>query len=267
MTGVRAAAMRRGWGGSPGFRWRGGEVSRLEGLSDAVFGFAITLLVVSLEVPHSFDQLLGTMRNFPAFGICFTLLLVIWHAHYVFFRRYGLSDGTTLFLNSALLFVVLFYVYPLKFVFTLMLQQILGTGSGEIPLTIRPDQGAGLLMTYAAGFMAVFGVFAFLYLHAWRRRRELELTAVERFDTVTSIQVHLIYVTVGFASFLIAAILGRRGVLPAGLVFFALGPALGFHGAARGRGRRSVQSRDSGAPVPEAPERPTSPGGGPAPGP
>jgi hypothetical protein len=34
-----------------GFRWRGREVSRLEALSDAVFGFAITLLAVTLE-PH-----------------------------------------------------------------------------------------------------------------------------------------------------------------------------------------------------------------------
>ena len=33
------------------FRWRSREISRLEGLSDAVFGFAITLLIVSLEVP------------------------------------------------------------------------------------------------------------------------------------------------------------------------------------------------------------------------
>ena len=34
------------------FRWRSHDVSRIEGLSDAVFGFAVTLLVVSLEVPR-----------------------------------------------------------------------------------------------------------------------------------------------------------------------------------------------------------------------
>ncbi|HEX6384557.1 MAG TPA: hypothetical protein VF177_07805 [Anaerolineae bacterium] len=46
-----------------GFQWRSREVSRLEGLSDAVMGFALTLLVVSLEVPQTFDDLLYTMRG------------------------------------------------------------------------------------------------------------------------------------------------------------------------------------------------------------
>jgi hypothetical protein len=43
----------------PHFRWRGGEITRLEGFTDAVFAFAVTLLVVSLEVPHMFEELLA----------------------------------------------------------------------------------------------------------------------------------------------------------------------------------------------------------------
>jgi uncharacterized membrane protein len=66
----RNAAQEHGIGVEKHFRWRGGEITRLEGFSDAVFAFALTLLVVSLEVPHTFDELLDTIRGFPAFGIC-----------------------------------------------------------------------------------------------------------------------------------------------------------------------------------------------------
>ena len=51
-------------GDSMKFRWRSHEVSRIEGLSDAVFAFAVTLLVVSLEVPKTFAELMHAMRCF-----------------------------------------------------------------------------------------------------------------------------------------------------------------------------------------------------------
>jgi hypothetical protein len=82
--------------GRPGFRWRGGEASRLEGLSDAVFAFAVTLLVVSLEVPKTFDELLVVLRGFFAFAVCFSILFWVWYDHYRFFRRYGLADSLEL---------------------------------------------------------------------------------------------------------------------------------------------------------------------------
>jgi hypothetical protein len=59
---MRRRLEQQGFGADHGFRWRGGDISRLEGLSDAVFAFAVTLLVVSLEVPETFDELLGDAR-------------------------------------------------------------------------------------------------------------------------------------------------------------------------------------------------------------
>src|SRR5580765_3000292 len=147
------------------FRWRSHEISRIEGLSDAVFGFAITLLVVSLEVPKTFNELLEAMHGFGAFAICFTLLFFVWYNQYKFFRRYGLKDTVTVVLNGALLFVVLFYVYPLKFLFTAVVDRFTG-GHGEVrlpngnvvPMIENNEQMASLMTIFNLGYLAVFGV-------------------------------------------------------------------------------------------------------------
>src|SRR6516225_8221470 len=116
---------------TPGqFRKRGREISRIEAFSDVVFGFALTLLVVSLEVPRTFAGLIEDMRGFLPFAVCFAVLAYVWWAHHQFFRRYGLDDVVTAVLNFVLLFVVLFYVYPLKFMFTGIFNE--WSGRGEV---------------------------------------------------------------------------------------------------------------------------------------
>ena len=165
----------------PGFRLRGLEVTRLESFSDAVFGFALTLLVVSLDVPKSFDDLVATMRGFPAFAICFLLLALIWNGHYKFSRRYGLDDGTTRFLTCVMLFLVLFYVYPLKFLFNVSVTSLL-FGAGP-PAQMSGSQFSTLLVIYGLGFAAVYAASALLYVHAYRLRDALELNELEKFDT------------------------------------------------------------------------------------
>lgn len=69
------------------FPWRGGEITRLEAFCDVVFGFALTLLVVSLEVPSTYAALMKDMRGFLPFAVCFSQLVMIWLAHYKFSRR------------------------------------------------------------------------------------------------------------------------------------------------------------------------------------
>ena len=117
------------------FRWRSSEITRIEGLSDAVFAIAVALLIVSVEVPKSFDELMTVIRGFFAFAICFALLLQVWHEQYRFFRRYNLQDSTSIFLNCTLLFLVLFYVYPLKFLFNLSITGLLFGGGAPMSMT------------------------------------------------------------------------------------------------------------------------------------
>ena len=165
----------------PGFRLRGQGVTRLESFSDAVFGFALTLLVVSLDVPKSFNDLVNTMRGFPAFAICFLLLALIWNGHYKFCRRYGLDDGTTRFLTCVMLFLVLFYVYPLKFLFNVSVTGLL-LGAGP-PARMSGAQFSTLLVIYGLGLAAVYAAAALLNVHAYRLRDQLELNELEKYDT------------------------------------------------------------------------------------
>ena len=72
------------------------DVTRLETLSDGVFAFSATLLVVSLEVPRRFTELVANLYGFIAFGLTFTALILIWSAHRGFFRRHQLADGWTI---------------------------------------------------------------------------------------------------------------------------------------------------------------------------
>ncbi|HEY6350074.1 MAG TPA: TMEM175 family protein [Candidatus Angelobacter sp.] len=167
------------------FLWRGGEITRLEAFTDAVFAFAVTLLVVSLEVPKTFAELLMAMKGFVSFAICFTILVQVWYEHYVFSRRYGLQTPYTVFLNSVLIFVVLFFVYPLKFLFTLLVGGLSGGVLATHPLeeTIRLSQVPALMVIYSLGFAAVSAVFTLLFRYAYNLRKELDLNEYEALRT------------------------------------------------------------------------------------
>jgi uncharacterized membrane protein len=215
------------------FRLRAKEVSRVEAFSDIVFGFALTLIVVSLEVPKTFSALMEEIGGFLGFAICFAILMWIWHCHYTFFRRYDLKDGQTIVLNTILLFLVLFYVYPMKFIFEL------ATGHLHDP---GPGDPATLYLIYALGFAAIFTVLLLLHVHAWRKRDELQLNEVELHDTASHMIMYGAYIAIGLMSAAIALLARKLAILGfAGWIYFLLGPVSAFIGARRGFQRRSIE--------------------------
>jgi uncharacterized membrane protein len=199
-----------------GFRPRGTEPSRIDAFSDVVFGFALTLLVVSLEVPKTFDELLIMLHGFFPFALCFLLLTLVWIQHYRFFRRFGLHDMATIWVNALLLFVVLFYVYPLKFLFTVALTKTNGAAFSS------PMQNRHMMVLYGVGFAAVYGLLALLNYQAWRQRRELGLSRLEEILTLSYILEVGAAAAVGLLSCVVAWLLPPKQAGWAGMTYFLI---------------------------------------------
>jgi uncharacterized membrane protein len=222
----------RAYGGRverPKFRRRGLAVSRLEGFSDAVFAFALTLLVVSLQVPQSFEELIRTLSGFLPFALSFTLFTFIWYQHYAFFRRYGLEDPVTVVLNSALLLVVLFFVFPLKFLFSIAVSNV----------RLEPEQLQRLFTIYGLGFTAVFLIIALLYVNAYRQRANLELNSIEAFDTASDIWANITVAAVGLGSVALAQFPATINF--AGFFYFAIAIVRTVYETLSARRRRRVE--------------------------
>lgn len=221
------------------FRWRGEGVSRLENLSDIVFAFAVSFLVASAEVPTTFDELQAAMADFVAIGLCFAVILVVWYVHYLFFRRYGLEDGRTVLLNSLLLFLILLYVYPLRFLASFQTDLLTGRIVGpEISRVLTFGQVPALQAIYAGGYAAVFGLFALLYRHALVKADELGLDPVERALTRQRIRGNLTHMAVAVACVALAFVLPLQWTPLSGATFFALWPLLAWD---RRRSAREVE--------------------------
>jgi uncharacterized membrane protein len=217
------------------------DISRIEGFSDAVFGFALTLLVVSLDVPRSYEQLMDLMRGFPSFACCFALLLWLWHEHNVFFRRYGLQDGVTVVLNGGLLFMILLYVYPLKFMFDSLFARFIPTSHPHVDMELY--QLANASSVYAAGFILMMLMFVLLYTRAHAKRHDLGLTELETFDLRALRGHHIVSVSVGFMALAVATVAPLMFVPFSPMMFGLLGPGHGLWAVRHGRQRKALESR------------------------
>lgn len=168
------------------FRTRGAEVSRIEGFSDAVFGFAITLLVISGKAPDTFSELIGFGHAVLPFLASFRVLFIIWRAQFDFFRRYGLEDRRTIRLTGVLLSIVLLAVYPVRFLATFVLDVLpraIVAGNDSMRAVMGFNDIWKLIFIYAVGFTGVSFIFSRLYAHAATQHAVIELSALELFDT------------------------------------------------------------------------------------
>src|SRR5215469_3706871 len=93
------------------------ETSRVEAFSDGVFAVAVTLLILTIQVPS------GTTTNIPmhiveqlpfflAYAVSFLSILVMWANHHGIFNLVIRTDRVLIVLNGVLLMLITFFDYP-----------------------------------------------------------------------------------------------------------------------------------------------------------
>lgn len=117
---------------------------------------------------------------------------------------------------------------------------------GSLVPVVRREDTALMMLVYGLGYVAVFAVFALLHLHAWRRRDALELSEVERFETVDNVREGLLNVGIGALSIGIAIVGGPRYAAFAGFTYMLVGPAMAANAMWAARRRERLVARLAG---------------------
>lgn len=192
------------------------NISRVEAFSDAVFAFAATLMVVNFDMSADFESIgKADATSFLSFAVSFFVLVGLWWVHYNFFRRTNYMDNWILALNAVLLFVVLYYVFPLKS----LVQSIMGEG-----ITTR-NSLASLFVLYGIGFLLIFLCVSLMYHRAFKKSKSPK----DSIELYFYFRHFLIFVLVGAISVALASLkIGIRFGLP-GFAYAILGPLCAMH--------------------------------------
>ena len=98
----------------------------------------------------------------------------------MYFRRYGLDDFVTILLNLGYLAIILFYVYPLKFLFSVLLTSWTGINlfpkAIEKGLVVLDNHDFPLLIIlFSAGYFFIWLLLYVMHARAFGFAKKLEL--------------------------------------------------------------------------------------------
>ncbi|GJM09656.1 MAG: hypothetical protein DHS20C11_19320 [Lysobacteraceae bacterium] len=219
---------------------RGLEMTRTEVFVDAAFAFAVTMLVISFDsIPTNYDEIIVAIKGIPAFIVAVMQLVWIWYTHNRWSRRYGLDDAKTVVLSTALLIVVLVYIYPMR----IMAQGFFSWVSGDyFPANFSLssyDQLADMFVFLGTGFIALCLVFVAMYRHAASCQHALRLNAREIYETNTRQYLWLGTSLAGVICILLAWVIPAPQVPFAGFAFSLLMVWMPLYRVYRRRGQPS----------------------------
>ena len=190
---------------------------RLEAFSDGVIAIAITLLVLTLKVPHVgkgdlFNALTDIWPSFVAFLISFVVIGIMWVSHHSMFERIASVDRGLLFLNLGLLLGIAFLPFP-----TSLLATYLREGGDNSHLAAA---------FYSSTMVGIGVAFLLMWAHL-ARHPELLISGISpdriRVAMRRSLVSPVVYgITVGLAFVSAIACLVIYGIVAG---YFAMGPS------------------------------------------
>lgn len=195
---------------------------------------------------------------FSVLFFCALLLFSIWNEHKTFFLRYGLEDKKTILLNFLLVFVILYYIYPMKYLFSYLgtvffvkMKLSLGDHSDGLQLALtnlkqadlETEQWSDLMLRFGFGLLAIYFIFMLLYMNAKQKKLQLNLNRIELFKTQSSIQEYFILVSITVLSILFVLMFKHDGFLYSSLIYLLIPIALLIHQRYRKRRLMKVKNQ------------------------
>lgn len=173
-------------------------------------------MVASLEVPQTFTELKTITRGAIPFFCTVALVFMFWYQQYIFFRRYGLNDLYTIVLNLAYLAVVIFYIYPLKFLFSLFISAWGGldlfTEAKEKGLVILTNEEfPQLIILFSVGYILIWMIIYLMHRHVLKTHGIFAFSAFEKLVTEKETRGAILNALIGISA-LIFALLNQESL-------------------------------------------------------
>ena len=210
-----------------GFRLRGMDMTRIEVFVDAAFAFSVTMLMISYDsIPTSFAEMVLAIKGIPAFIFSVSQLVWIWYTHNIWSKRYGLDNAATVALSTALLIVILIYIYPMRIMLEGMFTW-LTNGYLSSVFTLNSLQEVMYMFVFLGiGFVTLSLIFVLMHRYAASLKNELRLNQIEMYETKTIELLWLTAAGVGLTMVLVALFIPQPLTPFSGFVLALLGVLL-----------------------------------------
>ena len=199
--------------------------SRIEALSDAIFGLALTFLVVKMEIPKSYAEFESMSHGFIGFFITFLMLFIIWNNQARLLSSINKVDAPLKILLACFLFTILFFVFPLKYMFTLALETFFPFYQSAIKMeeTLTLSQISQLIHIFSSTLMTIFGLLMLMNIYIYKNREKLILT-VSKISIKREIFTDLAIVLVALLSHTMVYLLSPNQLYLTGVIYLLILP-------------------------------------------